>query len=78
MSPPSEHECHAEFLRHYAESEVALHTFVRSLVPTRQMDSEVMQEAIAIFWQKFSQVDDFRRWALGVPRLAVLLLMGAD
>jgi|GEM_PF-2492429 len=63
MSPPSEHERHAQFLRHYAESEVALHTFVRSLVPTRQMASEVMQEAIAILWQKFSQVDDFRRWA---------------
>ena len=43
MSPPSEHERHAQFLRHYAESEVALHTFVRSLVPTRQMASEVMQ-----------------------------------
>jgi hypothetical protein len=36
MSPPSEHKCHAQLLSHYAQSEVALHTFVRSLVPTRQ------------------------------------------
>ena len=36
MSLPSEHERHVRFLRHYAVSEVALHTFVRSLVPTRQ------------------------------------------
>jgi len=48
MSPPSEHERHAQFLRHYAESEMALHTFVRSLVPTRQMASEVMQDVILV------------------------------
>jgi len=63
MTPPSEHERHAQFLRHYAESEVALHTFVRSLVSTRQMASEVMRDVIVILWQKFSQVDDFRSWA---------------
>ena len=53
MSPPSEPERHAQFLRHYAESEVALHTFVRSLVPTRQMASEVMQDVILVLWEKF-------------------------
>jgi RNA polymerase sigma-70 factor (ECF subfamily) len=68
MSPPSEHERHAQFLRHYAESEVALHTFVRSLVPTRQMDSEVMQDVILVLWEKFDAAADFQGWAFGVAK----------
>ena len=68
MSPPSEHERHAQFLRHYAESEVALHTFVRSLVPTRQMASEVMQDVILVLWEKFDEAADFQGWAFGVAK----------
>jgi RNA polymerase sigma-70 factor (ECF subfamily) len=68
MSPPSEHERHAQFLRHYAESEVALHTFVRSLVPTRQMASEVMQDVILVLWEKFEAAADFQGWAFGVAK----------
>jgi len=68
MSPPSEHERHAQFLRHYAESEVALHTFVRSLVPTRQMVSEVMQDVILVLWEKFDTAADFQGWAFGVAK----------
>lgn len=68
MSPPSEHERHAHFLRHYAESEVALHTFVRSLVPTRQMASEVMQDVILVLWGKFNAAADFQGWAFGVAK----------
>jgi RNA polymerase sigma-70 factor (ECF subfamily) len=72
MSPPSEHERHAEFLRHYAESEVALHTFVRSLVPTRQMASEVMQDVILVLWEKFDAAADFQGWAFGVAKNVAL------
>jgi RNA polymerase sigma-70 factor, ECF subfamily len=68
MSPPSEHERHAQFLRHYAGSEVALHTFVRSLVPTRQMASEVMQDVILVLWEKFDAAADFQGWAFGVAK----------
>ena len=68
MSLPSEHERHAQFLRHYAESEVALHTFVRSLVPTRQMASEVMQDVILVLWEKFDAAADFQGWAFGVAK----------
>jgi len=68
MSPLSEHERHAQFLRHYAESEVALHTFVRSLVPTRQMASEVMQDVILVLWEKFDAAADFQGWAFGVAK----------
>jgi RNA polymerase sigma-70 factor (ECF subfamily) len=68
MSPSSEHERHAQFLRHYAESEVALHTFVRSLVPTRQMASEVMQDVILVLWEKFDAAADFQGWAFGVAK----------
>ena len=72
MSPPSEHERHAQFLRHYAESEVALHTFVRSLVPTRQMASEVMQDVILVLWEKFDAAADFQGWAFGVAKNVAL------
>ena len=72
MSQPSEHERHAQFLRHYAESEVALHTFVRSLVPTRQMASEVMQDVILVLWEKFDAAADFQGWAFGVAKNVAL------
>jgi RNA polymerase sigma-70 factor (ECF subfamily) len=72
MSPPSEHERHAQFLRHYAESEVALHTFVRSLVPTRQMASEVMQDVILVLWEKFDAAADFQGWAFCVAKNVAL------
>jgi RNA polymerase sigma-70 factor, ECF subfamily len=72
MSPPSEHERHAQFLRHYAASEVALHTFVRSLVPTRQMASEVMQDVILVLWEKFDVAVDFQGWAFGVAKNVAL------
>lgn len=72
MSPPSDHERHAQFLRHYAESEVALHTFVRSLVPTRQMASEVMQDVILVLWEKFEVAADFQGWAFGVAKNVAL------
>jgi RNA polymerase sigma-70 factor (ECF subfamily) len=68
MSQPSEHQRHSEFLRHYAGSEVALHSFVRSLVPTRQMASEVMQDVILVLWEKFETAQDFQGWAFGVAR----------
>lgn len=72
MPQPSGHPPHDQFLRLYAEHEVALHTFVRSMLPTREDASEVMQEVIVILWQKFNQVEDFRPWAFGVARIAAL------
>ena len=72
MSQQPDQPPHDQFLRLYAECEVALHTFVRSMLPTREEALEVMQEVIVILWQKFSQVDDFRPWAFGVARLAAL------
>jgi len=72
MSPPSEHDRHAQFLRHYAESEMALQAFVRSLVPTRQLASEVMQDVILVLWEKFEVAADFQGWAFGVARNVVM------
>ncbi len=72
MSWPTETQRHASFLRHYAESEAALHTFVRSLVPTRQMASEVMQDVILVLWEKFEAAENFRGWSFGVARNVAL------
>ncbi len=68
MSQPPDHPQHDQFLRLYAEHEVALHTFVRSLVATRQEASEVMQEVIVALWQGFNSAAEFRPWAFGVAR----------
>jgi RNA polymerase sigma-70 factor (ECF subfamily) len=68
MSQPPDHPSHDQFLRLYAEHEVALHTFVRSLLPTRQEASEVMQEVIVALWQGFGEAVEFRPWAFGVAR----------
>lgn len=68
MSQPPDHPSHDQFLRLYAENEVALHTFVRSLLPTRQEASEVMQEVIVALWQGFGEAAEFRPWAFGVAR----------
>ena len=51
---------------------MALHTFVRSLVPTRQMASEVMQDVILVLWEKFEVAADFQGWAFGVARNVVM------
>jgi RNA polymerase sigma-70 factor (ECF subfamily) len=68
MPPPSDLPQHNQFLRLYAEHEMALHTFVRSLLPTRQEASEVMQEVIVALWQGFATAEEFRPWAFGVAR----------
>ena len=63
------------FLRLFAESESALRSFVRSLLPARADASETMQQVTVVLWQKFTEFDptrDFRRWAFGVARLEAL------
>jgi RNA polymerase sigma-70 factor (ECF subfamily) len=64
---------HAEFLRLYAENEAALHAFVRSMLPSRQEASEVMQDVVVTLWQKFESAHNFRPWAYAVARSKVLM-----
>ena len=68
MSQPPDHPQHDQFLRLYAEHEVALHTVMRSLLPRHQEASEVMQELIVALWQGFASAEEFRPWAFGVAR----------
>jgi len=71
MPQPSDLPPYDQFLRQYAGHEVALHTFVRSLLPTRQEAAEVMQEVIVELWQGFGSAKEFRPWAFGVARNVV-------
>ncbi len=69
---------HHQFLRLFAEHELAVRTFVRSLLPSRADASEVMQEVAVVLWQKFAEFDgtrDFRNWAMGVARFEVLAFL---
>jgi RNA polymerase sigma-70 factor (ECF subfamily) len=72
MNEPSDQPSHDQFLRLYAAHEAVLHMFVRSMVPTRDEASEVMQEVIVVLWQKFAGVREFRPWAFGVARNVAL------
>jgi RNA polymerase sigma-70 factor (ECF subfamily) len=62
----------ASFLRLYTEHQLALHSYVRSMLPDRHEAAEVMQEVAVVLWQKFDSARDFRRWAFGVARLEAL------
>jgi RNA polymerase sigma-70 factor (ECF subfamily) len=64
-----------QFLRRYLEHEEALSAFARTLVPSREDDREVMQQAAVVLWRKFDQLEalpDFRRWAFVVVRFEAL------
>ncbi len=66
---------HDAFLRLYAAHEPAVRGFVRSLVPSRDDASEVVQEAAIVLWRKFGELDapeNFRKWAFGVARYQVM------
>jgi RNA polymerase sigma-70 factor (ECF subfamily) len=68
MSPAIDDAQHSQFLRLFAANEAALHTFVRSMLPSRQEAADVMQEVAVTLWQKFTSADEFRPWAFGVAR----------
>lgn len=72
MTSPTDSPQHEKFLRLYAEHEAALHTLVRSMLPSREEASEVLQDVIVVLWQKFASAEDFKKWAFGVARLEVL------
>lgn len=76
--PTPEDTHHHQFLRLFTESEPAVRSFVRSLLPSRSDVSEVMQEVAVVLWQKFGEFDgtrEFRRWAMGVARYEVLAFL---
>lgn len=68
MSSAPDQPPYDQFLRLYAEHEVSLHTFVRSLLPTREDAAEVIQEVIVELWKDFARAEEFRPWAFGVAR----------
>jgi RNA polymerase sigma-70 factor (ECF subfamily) len=68
MPTPPEPPQDPEFFRYYAENEVALHTYVRSLLTTREDAAEVMQQVMIALWTGYRQAAEFRPWAFGVAR----------
>jgi RNA polymerase sigma-70 factor (ECF subfamily) len=72
MTQPFHPPQHDQFLRLFAQHEAALHTFIRSMLPSREEASEVLEDVIVVLWQKFDSAQDFRKWAFGVARLEVL------
>jgi RNA polymerase sigma-70 factor (ECF subfamily) len=75
MPDPSPVPDHTEFLRLFSENEAPLRAYVRSMLPSRQEASEVMQEVIVTLWQKFETASDFRPWAYAVARSKVLMYL---
>jgi len=62
-----------EFFRLYTEHEVALHTLVRSMLPTRADAAEVMQEVMIALWKGFAEARELRPWAFAVARNQALM-----
>ncbi len=66
---------HDKFLRSFTANEPAIRAFVRRLLPTRADADDVMQDISVVLWNKFGEFredGDFRAWAFGVERYAVL------
>ncbi len=73
--PSLDPELHRRFLRSFAAAEPAIRAYVRRLVPSRADADDVMQEVAVVLWEKFGQFraeGDFRAWAFGIARYAVL------
>lgn len=69
---------HDQFLRLFAESEAALHTLLRAMLPSREDAREALQETVVVLWRKFDEFDparDFRAWASGIARNKALALL---
>ena len=76
--PPLDNQHHDQFLRFFAEHEAALHTLLRSMLPSREDAKEALQETIIVLWQKFDEFDparDFRAWASGIARNKALAVL---
>ncbi|HSI63605.1 MAG TPA: sigma-70 family RNA polymerase sigma factor [Candidatus Saccharimonadia bacterium] len=73
MSSPDEPVPHPDFFRQYAEHAVALHTFVRCMLPRREDAGEVMQDVMIALWRGFQEAREFRPWAFGVARNQALM-----
>lgn len=55
-----------------------MRTFVRSMLPSREDASEVMQDTVVLLWQRFGEFDatrDFKSWAFGYARNKALSLL---
>lgn len=72
---PADTERHHRFLRSFTAHEPAIRAHVRRLVPMRADADDVMQEISVVLWEKFDSFQEgaeFRAWAFGVARFAVL------
>ncbi len=72
---PAETERHHRFLRAFTAHEATIRAHVRRLVPGRADADDVMQDISVVLWEKFDTLlagADFRPWAFGVARYAVL------
>lgn len=71
----SEDSRQIRFLKLYTANELAIRSYVRTLVPSRDDVEEVMQEVAVVLWKKFAEYssgEDFRRWAFAVSRFEAL------
>lgn len=71
----SEDSRQIRFLKLYTANELAIRSYVRTLIPSRDDVEEVMQEVAVVLWRKFADYptgEDFRKWAFAVSRFEAL------
>lgn len=75
MSKEEPKDNYTLFVAQFAQSEQALRTFARSLVPTWHDADEIVQETALVAWQKFDQFEmgtSFLKWICVIARFKAL------
>lgn len=75
MSKEEPKDNYTLFVEQFAQSEQALRTFARSLVPTWHDADEIVQETALVAWQKFDQFEmgtSFLKWICVIARFKAL------
>lgn len=68
-------DCHEEFVALYVEHQVAIRSFVRTLLPDPVDAEDVMQTASLTMWRRFEQYQpgtSFRNWAFQVAKFTAM------
>ena len=65
----------AQFVRLFLQNQKRIHGLILALVPREADADDILQEASAVMWQKFSEFElgtNFAAWALRIARFQVM------
>ena len=72
---PMDPEHHDQFVVLYVRHQIAIHSFIFSLLPNSVDAEEVLQETSLVMWRRFAQYQagsNFRNWAFQIAKYTAL------